>query len=377
MNALQPFQNWLGHFSCGAALASLWLPRAASSIAARVDWLFYYIYWISLFFLLLVVGLIIFFCIRYRQRSYVQEVSTVTHNTPLEIAWTVIPFILAMSMFVMGFKEYMNMDTPPVGAYNIDVQAKQWAWTFTYPNGAVTGSLHVPIGVPIRVTMRSADVIHGFYIPAFRVQRDVVPGRVNITWFKATRAGHYWLACTQYCGNGHSSMHAPVVVESQEKFAKWVKAAANIFIDPKTKKPLPLAVVGKRIYQIQGCVGCHSTNGAKGIGPTWQNLAGSKVPLANGPTQYANYNYLKECVLYPGKQDVRGFAPNVMPDFFSYFNKAKTKHRRLHAVIWYINMQSKLHNKATEPPVPNIPVGGEKKASSAAGGHPVVTPKKP
>lgn len=349
----------MGH--CAGLLAGFWLPPAASNLAGPVDWLFFYIFYISLFFFVVIVALMLFFAWHYR-RSKVDLAnvpSTPTHNTPLEVAWTVIPVILVLSMFIMGFRQYINMETPPEGAYTIQVTAKQWSWMFTYPNGAVTNSLHLPVNRPVRLLMTSQDVVHGFYIAAFRIQRDVLPDRIDATWFTPTRLTKpgqpYWLECTQYCGNAHSSMRSTVVVQTPAAFRKWVKGAANIFIDPVTHKPLPLHEVGERIYHTFGCISCHSVNGSKGNGPTWKNLAGSRVALSNGPTQTANFHYLRECVLYPGKQLVKGF-PNIMPDFYDRFaGPLHKKGRKLDAVIWYINMQSKLHNKASEPPVSDYP----------------------
>ncbi len=335
-------------------LAALWLPHGASSFSPQVQFLWDLFFGIAVFFTVLITVLTLYFAIHYRRRPGRREPDPApNHNMPLEITWTVIPLIIVMVIFALGFKYYMNMNTPPAGAYNIAVHAQKWSWTFVYPNGAVTNKLYLPLNKPVKLSMTSRDVLHGFWIPQLSIQKDVVPGRVITLWVKPTRAGRYMLQCAEYCGSGHSSMLAPVIVEPALEFNKSVAAAADIW--RHNGKPVPMAEVGEKLYVTFGCEGCHSVNGSKGEGPTWKNLAGSKVTLADGQVVTADYAYLKQAILYPGRKMVAGY-PNIMPSHYSDLaGAAHPKERKLNALIWYINTLSNRSGKATRPPVPNKP----------------------
>ena len=359
----------LGHMDLGRTVAALWLPHGESTFSPQVQFLWNFWYWMSIFFTVLITGLIVLFSIRYRH-SKTRTIAdpSPSHNNALEATWTLIPLIIVMVMFALGFTEYMNMNSPPADSYNIHVIAQKWSWTFVYENGAISNTLYLPQNRPVKLNMTSKDVLHGFWIPDLSIQRDVVPGRIMTTWVEATKSGTYWLQCAEYCGNGHSEMRAPVVVEPYPKFQRQIAAAANIF--EENGKALPLSTVGKKLYVTLGCLGCHSVDGSKGTGPSWKNLAGSTETLTSGKTVPVDYAFLKTMITHPGRKLIKGFPSGVMPNYGSRFTGKNVKN--LYAVIWYINSLSTHANKASQPPVPNVPAGAP--AATSATGKTSTTP---
>lgn len=213
--------------------SSPWLPPQGSSVAPEVDWAFNFVFYVSLFFFALIVGLMVLFVIRYRRRKgYVPKDAPKSH-LGVELVWTAIPFVVVAAIFWVGFETFLDMATPPDENYEISVVAQKWFWTFEYPNGHVDGELHVPVDRSVLLTLRSEEpegqsaVIHSFFVPEFRVKMDVVPGRYNKTWFKATRPGTYVLLCTEYCGTGHSDMITNVVVHEPGGYEKWLREAGD------------------------------------------------------------------------------------------------------------------------------------------------------
>ncbi len=368
-NLLQTHASLIGPLSKMAG--DWWLPKGASTFSPEVRFLWILFFCITVFFTSLIVVLTVFFSIRYRRTENRQHADpSPDHNTPLEITWTVIPLIIVMVIFALGFKYYMNMNVPPTNTYNIGVKAQKWSWTFTYPNHAVSKTLYLPLNRAVKLSMTSADVLHGFWIPSLSIQKDVVPGRVMTIWLEPTRVGRYELQCAEYCGDGHSLMRSPVIVASPAKFAEYLKAAANIWVH--NGKTLPLAQVGRELYSTYGCNGCHTADGSMGTGPTWKNLAGNQVQLANGQTVTADYAYLRQAILYPGRKLVKGYG-NIMPDFYNDFaGPGHTRNRRLNAMIWYINSLSNKANSASQPKIPNIP-GTKAMSAPAAGKAPAKT----
>jgi cytochrome c oxidase subunit II len=287
---------------------SFWLPEQGSDIAPAVDWLFYFIYAISLFFFTLIVGLMVIFVIRYRRRPGVPSGSTPDHNTKLELTWTFIPLIIVVFIFYAGFTTYLDMRTAPSLAYEVQVIAKKWQWLFKYPDGHVDEVLHVPLDEPVRLLMTSQDVIHGLYIPAFRINMDIVPGRYNKIWFRAVEPGEYQLYCTQYCGQGHSDMTAKVVVHTRSDFESYIKKEANPLKDLSPVK------AGELLYQRRGCTQCHSIDGTAGTGPSFKGIFGKSTEFSNAAPVVVDENYIRESILNPSAKIVKGYR-DQMPTF--------------------------------------------------------------
>jgi cytochrome c oxidase subunit 2 len=286
-----------------------WMPVQGSTGAAAVDRIFDFIFWVSVSFFVLIVGLMVLFVVRYRRREGREEAEpSRRHNTALEVTWTVIPIVIVIAIFAWGFKVYLDLNVPPANSYEVLVTGQKWKWLFTYPTGHVDENLHVSVDTPVRLVMTSEDVIHGFYIPAFRLKRDVVPGRYVKIWFRAVKTGEFQIYCTQYCGTGHSDMWAKVVVHEPGGFERWLQEAGDFL-----KKMSPTEA-GERLHRTRGCAQCHTVDGTAGTGPTFSQLFGHQVPLDGGTTVLADENYIRESIFEPQAKVVLGFQP-VMPTF--------------------------------------------------------------
>ncbi|MDQ3023174.1 MAG: cytochrome c oxidase subunit II, partial [bacterium] len=206
--------------------ATVWMPQQSSTVAVFIDDLFYVIFYICMFFFVGITLALIIIVYKYRDREGGQHNPKPSphHNFALEVTWSIIPLILAIAIFWVGYKGYLDLRTPPAGAYNINVTGQQWTWLFQYPNGKVDSVLHVPVGTPIELTMTSEDVLHSLFVPDFRVKQDVVPGRYTKLWFQSDYEGEHNLFCTEYCGKDHSSMITKVLVQSQGEFNKFINS---------------------------------------------------------------------------------------------------------------------------------------------------------
>ena len=324
--------------------ATFWFEPAASASAQRHDVVFYTLLCVSGFFFALVIAIMLLMVVVYRRRRGVPLGDRRGSNTPLELFWTGVPLLVVTVFFVIGFRSFVDLDTPPSDAALVDVEARQWAFSFTYPNGAVSDRLILEVDRPALLQLHALDVLHSVYIPAFRVQRNAVPGRTTELWFQPNATGVYPLLCTQYCGNGHAAMNTVAEVLDATHYAARIAELANIFVDPATKKPLPYAKVGERLYQSSGCSQCHSTDGTPGQGPTWQGLYKQDVALAVAPEGYslkagdddAKWDaYLRESILDPPAKIVRGFQ-NVMPSAASQFSGSPYKDKKLAALVEFI-----------------------------------------
>jgi cytochrome c oxidase subunit 2 len=289
---------------------SFWLPPPESTTAGAVDWLFYFILWISVFFFALIVALMVAFVIRYRRRPGVEPGQSRSHNLLLEATWSIIPLILVMVIFFFGFEGYMKMRAVPAGSYEIGVVARKWSWSFEYPDGTVVPDLHVPVDRAVRLRMRSEDVIHSLFIPAFRVKMDVVPGRYNTTWFEAKTPGDYTLFCAEYCGDQHSGMLATVVVHEPGDFEAWLEGKATEFegLTPPEKGR-------ETIRRKGGCLSCHSVDGTAKQGPSFQGLFGTERKFTNAPAQVADENYIRESILEPNAKIRAGYEGVIMNSY--------------------------------------------------------------
>jgi cytochrome c oxidase subunit II len=328
---------------------NFWLPPQASSIAPEVDNLFYGIFWLSVFFFVLITFMLVLFAIKYR---YVEgkpaPADAPKHNTALELTWTFIPTVLVIVIFYYGFVDYMHMSVPPRNADTTKVHAQMWSYSFEFPNGDVEGDLYVPKNVPIVFHMDSADVIHGFFIPAFRIKKDIVPMRDNILWVEATQTGDFDLYCTQYCGKQHSEMRRKVHVMDADAYYDFLAHS-----DEKLW-PFPWQYGYKKVYVAKGCISCHSIDGSKGVGPTWQGIWGSTVHMQDGTSHMVDAAYVKHMVLFPNEWKLDGFPNPAMP-------KIELNDRQLNDVIQFISSPDKeVEPPTTEPSATAAPAAAPK-----------------
>ncbi|QDU41177.1 Cytochrome c oxidase subunit 2 precursor [Maioricimonas rarisocia] len=301
-------------------------PSQGSTVAPAVDSLFYIITAISAFFFVLIVAVMIYFVVRYRRRPGHDVEKSPSHNTALEITWSVIPGLLLVYIFAQGFLTFLDMRKPPEGAYEIQVVGRKWSWAFQYPNGVVQNELHLPLDRPVRLVMSSEDVIHSLFIPAFRVKQDLVPGRYSKVWFRTTKPGEYRLYCAEYCGQQHSTMVADVIVHEAGEFEPWLQAEVDRMND------LPPAELGELLYQRQGCVQCHAidNNTTGKVGPSFLGTFGTEQPLADGQTVTVDENYIRQSILDPVSQVRAGYQP-VMPTY-----QGRLKDREINALVEFI-----------------------------------------
>jgi len=273
-----------------------------STFTSGVDQVFLLIVGISVVMLALVTVLMIYFVIRYHRRRHPKS-EKVTQHTWLEITWTVIPTILVLIMFWFSFSEFRKMRDVPADALTVQVIGRMWDWAFEYPNGKKTDKLYVPLDRAVRLELKSVDVNHSFYIPAFRVKEDVVPGRQNFLWFRPQSMGPADIYCAEYCGQNHAYMMSKVIVMSQSEFDTWYNEGAA---EPESGAPAVLALMDD-----QGCLTCHSVDGSPGAGPTFKGIFNRRtVVLVNGREREidADEAYLRRAILEPNAEIVKGAA---------------------------------------------------------------------
>lgn len=289
------------------SMSSSFMPVQATAIAAKVDSLYAFLLIASFISCVLVIGGFIYFAIKYRRKGENDKTAYITHNNILEFTWSFIPFVIFMAVFAWGWILYHEMRTMPTTGIELAVEAQKWDWSFVYKNGRrVSGEFTVPVNTPVKLIMTSKDVLHSFYVPAFRNKQDVIPGRYTSLWFQATKEGSFQIFCAEYCGDQHSAMLAKVHVVSRDKFDTWL---AN---DPY--KGLTTLEVGKKIYTSR-CVACHTETEVKNIGPGFKGLWGKSEKFADGSTVVVDENYIRESILNPQAKIVVGFPAGVMPSF--------------------------------------------------------------
>lgn len=279
-------------------------PDQASSVAPRVDALFYFLVIVSLFFVALIFALVIGFAVRYRRRFEDEQPEPIPGNLRLELLWTFIPLGLTMVMFGWGAVVFFDIQRPPADALEIFVVGRQWMWKFQHPDGArEINELHVPVGRAVKLTMVSEDVIHSMFVPAFRLKQDVLPGRYTALWFEATRKGTYHLFCAEYCGTQHSGMLGRVVAQEPAEYQKWLSGGGG----------LSMAAAGEGLFERLGCASCHRMDGS-GRGPSLVGLFGNMVEFERGGSVRADEGYIRESILEPNAKIVSGY-PAIMPTF--------------------------------------------------------------
>ncbi|BCR06059.1 c-type cytochrome [Desulfuromonas versatilis] len=277
------------------------------STTETVDFVFFFIFGISAIMLLGITAAMVYFVVRYNRKRHPHPTSDKASNLTLEVVWTVIPSILVMGMFYYGWAGYLALRNVPEGALVVKATGRMWSWSFEYANGKLSDKLYVPAGQPVKVDIHSTDVLHSFYIPAFRVKRDAVPGLESHVWFNAEQPGSYDIFCAEYCGVAHAAMISTVEALTPHEFEEWYRG------EPAAAE----ADEGEALLTRFGCIGCHSLDGSKKVGPTFQGLFGSsREVLSAGQkrTLTADEEYLKRSILEPAADIVEGFPP-AMPAY--------------------------------------------------------------
>jgi cytochrome c oxidase subunit 2 len=315
------------------------IPESASTVSGKVDALYFYLSGLTLFFTLLIGGVLAFFVIKYRRRMPNEIPRPIAGSHRLETIWSVIPFLIAMSMFAWGAQIYFQNSRPPRNANEVYVVGKQWMWKIQHSTGQrEINELHVPVGRKIKLIMTSEDTIHDFFIPAFRIKADVLPGRYTTQWFEATKPGTYHLFCAEYCGMNHSGMIGSIIVMQPTEFDSWLSGNAS------QQSP---AVAGQQLFQSLGCVSCHGANGEGGRGPALAGLFGRKVFLTNNQTLIADEAYIRESIENPQAKIVSGFNP-IMPTF-----QGQVTPEQLIQIISFIKSLQVSNPQSTTPGAPS------------------------
>ncbi len=304
-----------------------WLPRAATSLAHRVDGVFTLDIWIAILVVAGIGGAVLFLAVGHRRR----EADGGGGSDPgagSQLLVALLAGALAILAFFAGFRVFVAMASPPPNPYEIRVTGEQWAWYFTYPNDHSEASLHLPSDRPVLLRLASRDVTHSFSIPAFRLKRDVVPGRETTVWFEEAEPGEYEAVCARYCGKGFADMKAAVVVHEPGEFETWLRSVADFL------STLPPAEAGEKLYAMHGCTQCHTTDGTRKTGPSFKGIFGHEVRLKDGTTVVVDEDYIRESILEPQAKIVEGFEP-VMPPF-----AGRVKPEEIDAIIEFIRSLS-------------------------------------
>ena len=297
-------------------------PEQASTFAWQVDALYFYLIAVSAFFTIGIVAAIIFFVLKYREKEKYATGAEIHGSIGLETLWSIIPFIISMTIFLGGAVIYYNQYRMPADTMEIYVVGKQWMWKMQHTTGQrEINELHVPVNRKIKLTMTTEDVLHDFFIPAFRTKMDVVPGRYTTLWFEATKPGKYHLFCAEYCGLNHSGMGGYVYVMEQRDFDNWLSGTVS------GQTPVE---AGQELFETKlGCASCHQQND-QGRGPTLTGIYGKEQKLTNGQSVIADDEYIRNSILNPTGQIVEGYQP-IMPTF-----KGQVTEEQLVSLVAYI-----------------------------------------
>lgn len=277
-----------------------------ANITGKIETSFLIVTGACVVLLVAVTATMLFFMYKYNRKNNPVP-GEVRENLPLEVTWTILPTLLVLGMFYFGWVDFDFIRDPPKDAMPIDVIARQWSWSFKYQDGRQSDTLRVPVGKPVKLVLTSEDVIHSFFIPAYRIKEDCVPGLNTHLWFNAGETGTFDIFCTEYCGLGHSHMRAKLVAMKESDFDSWYRKKEEAAATPESK--------GEGLLQSKGCLGCHSTDGSRKVGPTFKGLYGSKVTvMTNGKerTVAADDEYIERSIKEPKADIVKGFPP-IMP----------------------------------------------------------------
>jgi cytochrome c oxidase subunit 2 len=315
--------------------ASWQLPPAMSDTATPVDGVYNFIFWFSVFFTVVVTGLMLYFVRKYRRKPGVRPEPT-GHFNRLEVIWTVTPTLFIGFLFHMGYSSYIRNATAAEGATEIRVRAKKWSWEFEYPSGdRVASELVLEQNRPYKMILSSEDVIHSFFVPEFRLKRDAVPGQYSFVQFTPTVTGPAQVFCAEFCGTSHSGMLASITVVTPAEYKEFEKKLGGCIGGPEICDEKHPEKWGESLFTANGCTTCHGTGGngllggGKSPGPKLAGIFGTMQPIANGPAVSADENYLRESILRPNAKIVAGYTTVTMPPFV-------LKDRQLDAVIAYI-----------------------------------------
>jgi len=286
-------------------------PPQASTSAHQVDALFFALILVSLFFIAVVFLPILFFCVKYRRGSSADRSNPSNGSNLVEVGWTTLPTLMGLAIFSWGAVDYFRIERRPSNALDVQVVGKQWMWKVQHAEGKrEINELHIPVNRTVALTLISQDVIHSFFVPAFRVKQDVIPGRYTSEWFKPTHTGEYRIFCSQYCGTQHAQMIGRVVVMQSRAYENWLKAG---------EQTESIVRAGERLFHDRGCSGCHAAN-SKFHAPLLQGLYRNPVPLADGSVVTADDQYLRDSILQPAKQISAGYD-NIMPSFSGHLTE--------------------------------------------------------
>ncbi|MDQ2843041.1 MAG: cytochrome c oxidase subunit II [Acidobacteriota bacterium] len=341
-------------------LADLQLfPVAASKQAGPIDSLYWFLTVVSAIMTLLIFAAVVYFAWKYQRRPGVKA-TQIEGSTTLELTWSIAPFLIMLIMFWWGARIYYSAQNPPKDAMEIFVTGKQWMWKIQYPDGMrEINALHVAVGQPVKLTMASEDVIHSFSIPAFRVRHDVVPGHYDTLWFTPSKAGHYHLFCTEYCGNQHAGMIGWVDVMEPREYANWAGGGGG---------GGELATLGQQLFVQNGCSTCHLLD-QQGRCPNLRGLYKKDVLISTGETVVADDSYLRESILEPNAKIVSGFQADIMPNF-----KGQLSEENVIQLIAYIKSLSPTtppsQQGSQQPPIVLTPGTSSNPAGAAARANP-------
>lgn len=336
----------------------LHMPVQASTVAHEVDELHYFVFAVTMVVALGIAAASALLFALYSGRRRPNAIGEHSHaGWQFEVAIISGPFVMFLLWFFVGFRQYVDISTTPADAMEIYVTGKKWMWKFAYPEGPNSiGVIRVPVGRPVKLLMTSLDVLHDFYVPAFRVKKDVLPGRYTEMWFEATMPGTFEVFCAEYCGTGHSMMRAEVVAMKPEEFDQWLNEQRQGIArqqDQAAGKNEPqrveanMVVQGQRVAGEQGCLKCHSVDGTAHIGPTWLGMYKRREHLTTGETVLVDEQYITESMMDPNSRLVAGYAP-VMPTYMAKLTAPETA-----AIVEYIKSlrDSELQAQPSEGPV--------------------------
>lgn len=309
-------------------LRALMLPPQGSEFAKEVDIVYMGLFVLCALLFIGITGAALYFSWRFRYKPG-RVTPHITHNTPLELLWTVLPLLLCVVIFFIGLKGWMEYSVAPGDAMEIQITAKKWLWQFEYPDGSRTiNDLHLPYNKPVKFTMTSEDVLHDFFVPVMRVKHDIVPGRYTQVWFQPNVMGVFEFTCAEYCGKGHSDMHGKLTVEDDAAYAKFLETGGTEWEEYRDKNQWP--AWGKIQWERKGCNSCHTLDGTASKGPSWKGIWNKMETMNDGSVVKVDEPYVRESMMNPQAKIVKGFEP-VMPTF-----QGLLKENEIHGLVEFI-----------------------------------------